>query len=289
VLYSTPELIANYRCVIGENPIWHAVERKLYWTDIVRGRLFRYDPRSGEHETCYEGRPVGGFTIQADGSLLLFMDRGTIAQWRDGALSVIVDEIPEERLSRFNDVIADPRGRVFCGTMSVGNNNGRLYRVDLDGSIHLVMEAVGCPNGMGFSSDCQTFYFTDSFARSIYSFKYEENDASVQDRKIFTKFNQTDGMPDGMTVDATGKIWCALWDGACVVQLDNCGRISRRLPVPAHKTSSLTFGGEGYDEMYITTSGGDQSEDEGFFPGALFCLKIGFIGRPEFQSRILIP
>ncbi|WP_433967103.1 SMP-30/gluconolactonase/LRE family protein [Tunturiibacter gelidiferens] len=77
-------LVADYACDTGENPIWHPFEQKLYWCDIPRGWIFRFDPSTGAHERCYEGRTVGGFTIQADGSLLLFMDRGTIAIWREG-------------------------------------------------------------------------------------------------------------------------------------------------------------------------------------------------------------
>src|ERR1700743_1846148 len=122
------ELIADYACEIGENPLWHSIEKRLYWCDIAAGRIFRYEPATGVHEQCYQGRTVGGFTIQADGSLLLFMDRGTIAIWREGDLVEVVPEIPAERTSRFNDVIADPRGRVFCGTMSTDESRGRLYR-----------------------------------------------------------------------------------------------------------------------------------------------------------------
>ena len=93
-------------------------ERRLYWTDIPTGRMFRYAPATGRHEQFYQGDVVGGFTIQADGSLLLFMAKGAVKNWRGGELRTIIDEIPEERDSRFNDVIADPCGRVFCGTMS---------------------------------------------------------------------------------------------------------------------------------------------------------------------------
>src|SRR5437868_4862932 len=103
-----PELIADYKCEVGEGPLWHPLEKRVYWTDIPTGRMFRYDPASGKHEQFYKGEVVGGFTIQEDGALLLFMARGAIALWRDGKLSYLIKEIPEERKSRFNDVIADP-------------------------------------------------------------------------------------------------------------------------------------------------------------------------------------
>src|SRR5438094_350720 len=110
-------MIADEACVIGEGPLWHPDERRLYWTDIGLGRMFRYDPATNAHEQVYEGEAVGGFTVQADGALLLFMARGAIKTWHDGRVSTVVEDIPDERTTRFNDVIADPAGRVYCGTM----------------------------------------------------------------------------------------------------------------------------------------------------------------------------
>ncbi|MDH7569847.1 MAG: SMP-30/gluconolactonase/LRE family protein, partial [Armatimonadota bacterium] len=136
----TPELVADYRCVTGEGPLWHPFEKRLYWVDIPKGRLFRYHPASGVHEQCLEGEPIGGFTIQADGALLLFMARGAVKTWRDGEMHTIVEEIPDERDSRFNDVIADPQGRVFCGTVSTPTRAGRLYRLDPDLRLTCVLE-----------------------------------------------------------------------------------------------------------------------------------------------------
>src|ERR1017187_981024 len=147
------EFIADFACEIGENPLWHSMERRLYWTDIPTGQLFRYDPADGTCERCYQGRPVGGFTIQADGALLLFMDRGTIALWRDGVATEIVTEIPSERQCCFNDAIAAPYGRVFCGTVPNGEGKGRLYRLDQDASLHLLLDGIGCSNGMAFALD----------------------------------------------------------------------------------------------------------------------------------------
>src|SRR5689334_474054 len=102
------ELIADYACICGEGPLWHPTEQRLYWTDIEKGGMFRYAPATNTHEMFYEGPTVGGFTVQADGALLLFGNRGAVTTWRDGQMTTVVEEIPEERDSRFNDVIADP-------------------------------------------------------------------------------------------------------------------------------------------------------------------------------------
>ena len=112
-----PELIADYECRCGEGPLWHPSEQRFYWVDIPAGRLFRCDPATGAHELCYEGEALGGFTIQADGSLLLFMNRGAIRLWRDGETTTLLEEIPGEEASRFNDVAAGTAGRILGGKM----------------------------------------------------------------------------------------------------------------------------------------------------------------------------
>ena len=284
-----PELIADYACHIGENPLWHPTERCLYWCDIPTGRIFRYDPATGQHGQIYAGRPVGGFTFQSEGGLLLFMDRGGIALWRDGVVTELVAEIPSERDSRFNDVIADPAGRVFCGTMSTPNRKGRLYRLDVDGSLHSMLDGIGCSNGMAFSQDRKSFYFTDSFAHEIYCFDYDEVDGSISNRRVFARFTQADGFPDGATLDSKGHLWSALWDGGCVVRMVPDGTVSERFRVPVPKTSSLTFGGANFDTIYITTAGGNEKELDGPNAGALFRLATQYKGLPEFFSRVAGP
>jgi D-xylonolactonase len=283
---SDPESIADYACDTGENPLWHPFEKRLYWCDIPRGRIFRYDPASGVHEQCYEGRVVGGFTIQCDGSLLLFMDRGTVAIWSDGDITEVVPEIEAEIGSRFNDVIADPRGRVFCGTMSSAEGKGRLYRLEVDGSIHPVLEGIGCSNGMAFTHDQRGFYYTDSFAREIYLFDYNVEDGTLSNQRVIARFAESDGLPDGATLDAEGRLWSALWDGGCIARLFPDGQIEKRIPLPARKVSSLTFGGDEYADIYITTAGGNNKSEDGELAGALFRVTGQTHGVPEFLSEI---
>jgi len=285
-LIGKPELIADYGCDIGENPLWHPHEERLYWTDIPTGRIFRYDPAIKKHEQIYSGRPVGGFTFAHDGGLLLFMDRGTIASWRDGILVERFPEIPEEHESRFNDVIADPTGRVFCGTMSTTDTMGRLYRLDVDGSLHNVLDGIGCSNGMAFTVDCQGFYYTDSFAHEIYFFDYDLSDGSIRNKRTFATIPEEMGLPDGITIDTEGHLWSALWDGGCIVRFAPDGNIAETFKIPAPKTTSLTFGGQAFDELYVTTAGGGDKTLEGPLAGALFRLATRHTGLAERFSRV---
>ncbi len=286
-----PELIADYACVTGEGPLWHPLERKLYWCDIPKGRLFRYDPATGAHEMCFEyPEAIGGFTVQADGALLLFMARGAVKIWREGKLETVIAEIPEERDSRFNDVIADPQGRVFCGTMSTRERLGRLYRLDTDGSLRVVIEGVGTSNGMGFTPDRKGMYYTDTRAHKIYLFDYDQASGEISNRRVFVHVpeDEGEGHPDGMTVDAAGNVWSARWDGGCLVQYDPHGVELQRIAFPAKKVSSVTFGGPDYTEIYVTTAFGHRKETDGPGAGALFRLNLGIQGVPEFFSRIQV-
>jgi sugar lactone lactonase YvrE len=283
-----PELIADYNCNTGENPLWHPLEGRVYWVDIPAGRLFRYEPATGRHEQCYQAEEaIGGFTIQADGALLFFMARGAIKIWREGQpLTTVVAEIPQERSSRFNDVIADPAGRVFCGTMPTSEQLGRLYRLDTDGTLTELLDGIGCSNGMGFTPDGRHMYYTDSPKHEIYIFNYDPTSGAITNQRVFVRTPEGEGSPDGMTVDAEGYVWSARWGGGCLVRYTPEGIEVLRVPFPAHKVSSVVFGGPTYSDMYVTTANQEGKEKEGPGAGALFRLNLGIRGEPEFLSRV---
>ncbi len=271
----------------AEVPLWHAQHRCLYWTDIPQGQVFRYYPESDTKEQIYSGEPVGALTIQADGSLLLFKTKGTVERWSEGEITTIIPEIPEERDTRFNDAIADPKGRVFTGTMFTPDRPGHLYRIDTDGSYEVMLSKLTVPNGMGFTRDRQYLYFTDSDRRTIYKFKYDVETGNLSDRSIHIVTPPGEGVPDGLTVDAEDYIWSARWDGRHLFRYTPDGQEVLRIPFPALKVSSVTFGGEDYSQIYVTTAGGDNRAFSGAGAGSIFLLQIpGIKGLPEFPSRI---
>jgi len=281
-----PELMADYRCETGEGPLWHPMERQVYWSDIPRGRIFRLNPFSRRHEQIYEGRIVGGYTIQSDGSLLLFMDRGSVAVWRDGKLEYLVNEMEGETDNRFNDVAADPAGRVFCGTMPTDTRSATLYRMDTDGSVTTVLEGVGLSNGIGFSPDQKQMYYTDSLARKIYIFDYDIDSGDITNQRVFVETPDDGSIPDGMTVDAEGYVWGARWDGSSLYRYNPDGEQVVQIQFPAKKVSSVIFGGVDLTDMYVTTAGGGNKAEEGPGAGGLFRVNVGIQGKPEFLSRV---
>lgn len=284
-----PVCVVDLPCQTGEGPLWHEDEQCLYWVDIPNGRLYRFDPAANDNQLVYErtGGAIGGFTIQADGALLLFMDRGTIGIWRQGQdLEILVDEIEPERDSRFNDVIADPEGRVLCGTMPSPDGKGRLYRLDTDASLTELLDDIGCSNGMGFTPTHEQVYYIDSPTKLIARFDYDAAGGDLRNREVFVDSTDEEGVPDGMTVDAQGCVWCARWDGSCLIRYDGDGREMQRIHFPARKVSCATFGGPDLQDLYVTTAGGQDRDANGPLAGSLFRLRPGVQGRVEFRSRV---
>ena len=291
-----PEIVADYENEVGEGPMWHPMDKRLYWGDIHKGRIFWFDPATEKHELFYEGDSmIGGYTIQEDGSLLLFMEKGAIAELRDGKLKYLIEELPGEGESRFNDVIADPAGRVFCGTMPVDANRamagerlGTLYRLDTDGSITPVLGDRGISNGMGFTPDRKQMYYTESMDYKIYIFDYDINTGAISNQRVFVETPSDQGVPDGMTVDAGGYVWSAHAGGSKLTRYTPQGAVERVIPFPTQIVSSVAFGGADMADIFVTTIGGDDRATYGPGSGALFRLQLGIKGVPEFYSRIRV-
>jgi D-xylonolactonase len=296
-----PTLLADYHCQIGEGPLWHAASQCVYWTDIQTGRLFRYHLPTGKSEQFYQGKPVGGFTFQEDGSLLLFQHGAVVHYPLDGREPrTLIEETPDRPL-RFNDVIADPAGRVFAGTLPTRNARGEeregcLYRLELDGSLTCLLTGIGCSNGMGFTLDLQQMYYTDSAVRRIYLFDYDQATGELSHSRLFVQVPPTEGLPDGLTVDAQGYVWSAQWYGAALVRYAPDGRVERRIAFPVQQVSSVTFGGPDYTDIFVTTAATGLGQADDLQPpgydihaprgGGLYHLNLGLPGRPEFPSRI---
>lgn len=285
------EALVNEHCECGENPLWDDENNLIYWEDIPNGRIYRLDPKTGVQETIYDGTVVGGFSFQADGKLLLFRDHDIALLNDDGTVEILTRDI-DPTTGRFNDVMADPEGRVFAGTMGLeGQSTGGLFRVDLDGIVTKLWGGTSCSNGMGFTPDLKKMYWTDSEAKKIFIFDYDRATGELSNRTEFYSC-QDESTPDGMTVDAAGDVWTAHWDGFAVHRLSADGMLKESIPFPVGQTSSLIFGGENLDEIYVTSAGGTfrkgEAAGEDTPDGTLYRVKVGVKGQSRFRSRIRI-
>lgn len=295
---SSLKQVVDTECETGEGPLWHPEDEHLYWCDIPRGRVYRYDPAIDDYECVYrdDHEQIGGFTIQRDGSLLLFQEAGAVRQlFRDDwTTETVLTPDPDRFHERFNDVIADPEGRVFAGVMPDTERGipGQLYRLDTDGTFSLVRESCVLPNGMGFTPDLSQLYFTDtcevdpSKPGYIYQYDYDRKNGSLTDPEVFVDASNIDGYPDGMTVDSEGYVWSAFWDGSAIYRFAPDGTRERTILFDPRKVSSLTFAGDDFHTAYVTTACVETREIEGPGAGSVYRVDTGVAGRPEFRSAI---
>lgn len=277
--------LINEHCELGENPLWHAEKGALFWTDITAGKIHQFHLASGRHEVIYRGPAVGGFTFQENGDLLLFRVND-IALLRGDGIVEKLRAFEDAGAARFNDVIADPEGRVFAGTIGTTETSGGLYRVDRDGAVSLLFRGTGVSNGMGFSPDLRTFYWTCSTRRRIYAFDYDRATGVLDGERVFYQATEDEGIPDGMTVDTDGHVWSARWDGFAVVHHAPDGSVVEKFRFPVAKVSSLCFGGPGLDEFFVTTAGG--LPGSGNEDGAVYRWRAGVRGAGDFRSHIAV-
>ena len=279
------ELIANYRCACGENPLWDDRRQCLFWTDIPTGRLFCFDHASGRHAPIYAGDPVGGFTLQEDGALILFRVTDIARLDEEGQQAGSLVPFADEGVPRFNDVIAAPDGTVFAGTMGKDGRGG-VYHVDHDLGIANLWRGTNCSNGMAFTADHSAFFWTDTTNRVIYRYDYDRESGQLANPRPFVEFEADAPGPDGMTLDAEERIYTARFGGSQVTVLDPAGQHVDQIDLPAEKVTACIFGGPKLDELYITTAGGNADNPDGSADGGLFRVKLDTVGRPEFRSRL---
>lgn len=282
------EAICNYHCVVGENPLWNAREQRLYWEDIDTGRLFRLDPASGQHECFYQGDTIGGFTFQADGSLLLF-EADRIAVLDASGRRRVLREGFDSQMSRFNDIIADPEGRVFAGTIGGSPGTGGLLRIERDGSSEVLWRGTDVSNGMAFTPDARGLYWTCTTTRRIFLCDYDRATGALSNRRVWYEAPESEGKPDGMVVDTQGRVWTARWGGGALLCMSEHAEILERVELPVPTVSSLCFGGPGLDEAYVTTAALERSGDPNAADGTLYRVRgLGAVGQPENLSRIAL-
>jgi D-xylonolactonase len=289
--------INNPICHLAECPIWNDAEKALYWTDILERRIWRYDPGSGEIRIEWQGDAmVGGFAFTGNNDMVLCTEKGIYRLARQSDASAgsslrLLYGIPMAADERFNDITTDPRGRIFAGTLTARREQGILYRLEKDRPAEVVLSDIGTSNGMTFSLDLKYFYHTDSHVRTITRYDYDLDTGDIANPCAIYKAAEANGVPDGITMDAEGHIWIACWRGRKVIRIDSAGQIVSELPIPAVQISSVAFGGDDMNELYVTTAcegGADLArgldESGRYLGGEVFCAHLDAVGRKEWPA-----
>lgn len=274
------EPLNETRAILGEGPVWH--DGELIWVDI-EGRRVHVGERTfdvGERVGCAWPCSRGHQLICGLQSGIAFLDL------ESGQLQPVVD--PEGSLprARFNDGKCDPLGRFWAGTMDMEEAEplGSLYMLDPGGQLTRQLGEITVANGLAWGPDGRSFYYIDSPTREVAAFAYDPETGSLSDRRVAIRIPEGEGFPDGMTIDAEGKLWIALWGGWGVVRYDpESGERLGKIDLPVEKVTSCVFGGKHLDELYITTAsiGLDAAaRDQQPLAGMVFHTRPGVSGLP---------
>ena len=286
---------AGDRC--GEGPVWHAAAQALYWTDINRFLIHRFDPCRKSVHSWFFDEPV---------TALALTDRDdTVAVVLGSRLILWTPETDERRdhgfrlpgwpAARSNDARADPRGSLWIGSMrnnvnpdgsprACGGKDGVLYRIDPDGAVTEHKRGIGISNTLAWSPDRTRFYFADTLENTVFVFDYDASNGAIGgERPFFADFSR--GLPDGSAVDQEGYLWNCRYGGSCVVRVAPSGAIDRVIEMPALNPTSCTFGGTDLRTLYVTSAGLDAPPSHRL-GGGLFALQTGVQGQPENRFAV---
>lgn len=248
----SPEVAVRERAELGEGPTWDPAAGRLIWVDILSSRVHTYDPSTGRRTVMATGQHVGAAKPRAGGGLVVVLRDGTGLYDADGAFSWLVhDPVPGRR---GNDAAVAPDGALWVGTMRYdeAEGGGTLSRIAPDGTVRRVPDEVTVSNGTGWSPDGRLMYYTDTPTRRIDVFDVVGE--RVVNRRPFATVERGAGWPDGLTVDAEGCVWAALWDGAAIRRYTPDGRLDRVVELPVRRPTACAFGGPVLRDLYVSTA-----------------------------------
>jgi sugar lactone lactonase YvrE len=285
---ASADLAVSSQALLGEGPLWSPLHEALFWTDINGQTFNRYNPGAEqEHLAVQLNDRLCAFCVMPDGHFLCAFSKDIVVMDVDGQIHERLQTVEADKTdNRFNDGKCDPQGRFWVGTMSMAgkSNEGSLYRVDPDGSVHHMLDGLTVSNGLGWSPDGKTFYLTDSPRREIYSFDFDPDRGQISNRKVFAKVDPDDGFPDGLTIDSQGGIWSAHWDGGKVTRYTPDGVIDCTISVPVPRPTSAMLGGADFKTLYITSARiglDDTVLTQAPLSGSVFSASVDVPGRKE--------
>jgi sugar lactone lactonase YvrE len=285
---------------LGEGPVWDVDEGRLYWVDgtgrrVGKPSLWRLDPRGGKVENWTLDRDIGALALRRGGGAVLALDDGFyFFDFERGGLELIARVDEQQARTRLNDGKCDRRGRFFAGGMDDKEELKicSIWRLDPDLRVTRVDGGIICSNGPCWSPDDRTFYFADTFAREYWAYDYDIATGALANRRVFADLKAEPGVADGSTVDAEGCLWNAQLIAGDLVRYAPDGSVERRIGMPVRNITSVMFGGDKLDEIYVTSMArvkhpavhdlfAKQARPQ-FLAGSLFRITgLGIRGLPE--------
>ncbi|AKJ13394.1 calcium-binding protein [Streptomyces incarnatus] len=246
------EVAVRAEAELGEGPTWDPATGRLIWLDILGMRVHTYDPATGRRTVRTTEQHVGAAKPRAGGGLVLNLRDGVGLLDPDDTFRWLHHEPVAGR--RANDAAVAPEGSLWAGTMRYDEapGGGTLTRLTADGTVRTVLSDATVSNGTGWSPDGRRMYYVDTPTRRVDVFDHDGE--RVHGRRPLVEIEEGAGFPDGLTVDADGCVWVALWDGGAVRRYTPGGVLDRVISLPTPRTTACAFGGAGLTDLYITTA-----------------------------------
>lgn len=267
--------VANH----AEGPVWSPSWGGLRWVDMLAGDVLSLDAAGGVGRR-HVGEIAAAVRPRTSGGAVLGVERGFALEEPDGTLRRL-GELWTDASVRMNEGGCDPNGRFYCGSMDYDAAAGRgsLYRLDPEGTATVVLRDVTISNGLEWTPDGSLAYYVDTPTCRIDVFD-DDAERGLTGRRPFVEVVAPSGRPDGLTVDAEGGVWVALYGGSAVHRYTPDGRLDLVVDLPVRQITACTFGGPELDRLYITTSHDGLPADEDPTAGALYAYDPGVRGLP---------
>jgi sugar lactone lactonase YvrE len=263
----------------GEGPVWSERWGGLRWVDMLAGDILSL-ASDGAINRRHVGNVAAALRPRRQGGAVIGVERGFALEDADGRLTHL-GELWTDTHVRMNDGGCDPDGRFYCGSMAYDERPaaGALYRLDPDGSVHVVLQNVTVSNGLEWSPDGSKAYYNDTPTQRIDVFDYD-GESGLTGRRPFAEVPAEVGGPDGLTVDEEGGVWVALYGGGAVRRYTHDGVLDEVIEVAAEQVTACTIGGQDHNQLFITTSREGIGGGEDPLAGSLFRSAVGVVGLP---------
>jgi sugar lactone lactonase YvrE len=284
----------------GEGVVWHAQHESVYWTDINRFLIHRFTPLDGCVKTWLFDEPVTALTLTDRDDVIAVILGSRVILWEPTTdvrreHGFRLDRWPAVRL---NDARVDPRGSLWVGSMrnnvnpdgserQAGGRDGKLYRIDPNGTARIFREDIGIANTLAWSPDGRHFYFGDTLANVIWVYDFDPQTGAISNERPFLE-GFARGLPDGSAMDASGHLWNCRFYGGCIVRVAPDGVIDRLIEMPVKNITTCTFGGPDLRTLYITTASSEAPPGDRL-AGSLYALDCEVPGLPENKFHLSCP
>lgn len=243
---------------VGEAPNWDAASRTLLWIDVRAPAVLRLNPHTSMITRWALPEVVGGMALARAGSMLLALRRRLAVLDLASASLTTLHTVPGEPVNnRLNDGKVSPSGRWFVfGSMDDSaadkQPTGALHVADRHG-VRRLAGGLTVANGIAFSPDAKTLYFSDSHAARVWRAPWDEADGTMGLAVLLCSPDEQTGRPDGAAVDVQGHYWSAGVSAGCINRYSTAGELLERWLLPCRAPTMPCFGGDGLNDLYVTS------------------------------------